>query len=274
MRQRATTLLTLCGAALLAHASAVHAQALPTIAPERNHYYPLNLNNAPPGTAGLWAIRRGHASMCFQPVRVDLPGGGHVTWFNGGPERPIKTSTDTPMGLLVGAVYRFRIGQMPEYPGVELYPSVEVIDRLHPPAGKSAAYPVPIPFTPLEIEQAVSGQLVTKVIFLEQPNRAAPVAASPIGAIPTRVVGTQQNPLEVADVYGRPLLIVRLGGRLPDPGNEPRAFYGSCAPVLPMAAPKPVRPRPAAPAPAIEQPAVEEPAVEEPATEEPRPEEN
>ena len=266
--RRATTLLTLCGAALLAHASAVHAQALPTIPPDRAVYYPLNINTLPPGTAGLWAMRMGRASMCFQPVRVDLPGGGEVTWFNGGPERPIETSAQTPMGLLVGGVYRFRIGGMTEYPGVELYPSVEVVDRLHPPAGKAAAYPVPIPFTPLEIEQAVSGRLVTKVIYLEQPNRAAPVVASPVGAIPTRVVGTQQNPLEVADIYGRPLLIVRLGGRLPDPNNEPRAFYGSCAPVVPMVSPKAVQPRPVVKAPVVEEPVVEEPVMEEPTPEE------
>jgi hypothetical protein len=130
---------------------------------------------------------------------------------------------------MVGFVYRLKIGALRDYPGVELYPTVELLDRLHPPKGREAEFPVPISFTEQEIRYAVEGRMITKVIYLEQPDRAAPVRNSLEAR--TRLAGPRDNPLKLADEEGRPIAILRLGGRVPDRHAPEPGFFGSGAPM-------------------------------------------
>jgi hypothetical protein len=209
-----------------------------------NVYYPLQAP-LPPGMAGNWAVKLGKgAPGCFQRVRVDLPGSGQVTYFDQAPERQIALAAPAQVGLLIGPVYRFKISDMPDFPGVELYPSVELLDRLHPPAGRAAEFPVPINFTVEEIELALEGRMVTKVVYLEQPARALALTAGAANSLPPQLLPPKENPLLAADIRGRPMLIVRLGGRTPDPEHEHPGFYGALAPVEvpPVPAARPVVP--------------------------------
>jgi hypothetical protein len=212
------------GLTLLSAPASAQAQA-----PAR--YYPLQAP-IPPGMAGDWAVKRGKGGpVCFQRIRVELPDSGHAVFFDGAPDREIALSAPAQVGLLVGPVYRFKISDMPDYPGVELYPTVELVDRLHPPEGRAADFPVPIRFTAEDIEFALQGRLVTKVVYLEQPNRALPIATGPGNPLPPKLLPPRENTLQAADLRGRPMLIIRLGGRTPDPQNEQLSFYGSLAPV-------------------------------------------
>jgi hypothetical protein len=152
-------------------------------------------------------------------------------------------------GLLVGPVYRLRLSDMPDFPGVELYPSIEMIDKLHPPAGREAEFPVVIPFTEEELISAAEGRLVTKVIYLEQPNRASLQPAGKGKAVPPVRVSSRDNPLEVADIHGRPLAIVRVGGRVPDTNRPEPGFFGSGYPVMMIERPAPKE----APEPAVQE---------------------
>jgi hypothetical protein len=218
----------LCGFALLVAVSPADAQG-PT---QRRVYYPLEPAAMPTGTAAEWAAKIGKgAGGYFQPVRIGLPGGGKVTYFNGGPEQSKTVAAPSQAGLLIGPVYRLKLSDMPDFPGTELFPSIEVLDRLHPPVGRASEYPVPIEFTEEEIEAALAGRFVTKVVYLEQPNRALPLPVGRGNTLPTRLLGASENPLYVADLAGRPMLIVRLGGRLPDPQHENPAFFGTRAPL-------------------------------------------
>ena len=107
-----------------------HVQAQPPF-PESPYYQPLN-QNTPPGVAGQWAgaLRRADP-FCFQPVRVSLPGGGQVTFLDTARGQQQTLASPAQAGLLVGPLYRLVISDMPEFPGVMLYPTVELIDRLH-----------------------------------------------------------------------------------------------------------------------------------------------
>lgn len=207
---------------------------IPAIAqdPRPERYFPLNTPLPPPGRAGDWAARVARGSpMRFQPVEIQLPGDGQVTWYSGGPGSVVQTPAPSMAGILLGPVYRVKISDMPDYPGTELYPTIELVDRLHPPAGRANEFPVIISFTTDELELAEQGQLITKIIYLEQPNRAALQSAGRGKAIPAVRVGARENPLEIADVNGRPLAIVRLGGRVPDTNRPEPDFFGSGAPV-------------------------------------------
>lgn len=183
----------------------------------------------PPGTAGRWAgVQRGFAPV-MQPVRVELPEGGQVAYYSSPAGDHADMAAASVVALQVGSVYRLKISEMPGFTGAELYPTVELIDRLHPPRGREIEFPIPIVLTVEEISQALDGRLVTKVIYLEQPDRADPVRRTDKAR--SQIARPRDNVLALADEAGRPMAIVRLGGRAPDSGAVDSGFFGTGAPI-------------------------------------------
>ena len=208
----------------------VHAQTREESTP----YFPLD-HRVPPGTWGEWVRTAGRVNgQEFQAVGVELPSTGQVTWFVGSRD-DVKTNANVK--LVVGQSYRAKLSDMPEFPGIELYPSIEVIDRLHPPAGLADKFAMPMTFTIDDIDAAIDGRMVTKVVYLEQPQLAMPFELSGDTAVRTLQPGV--NLIEEADKAGRPLAIIRMGGRLPTPNQTRGAFFGNGAPVLTSTAKKP-----------------------------------
>ncbi len=195
-----------------------------------NRYFPLD--HRIPGRAIQWdrAIRP-HRPSYMQPVRIELPSVGLVVFFDGSANRNILTQAPSQVGMLVGRTYRFQISGMPEYPGANLYPTIELLDRLHPPNGREQDFPIPIQFTAEEIETALNDRLVTKVIYLEQPQWAAPL--EPGHPINVDDLPPTANLMQAADRRGRAMAIVRIGGRVPTTrGGGNSQFYGDLAPVI------------------------------------------
>src|SRR5207244_12170007 len=83
------------------------------------------------------------------------------------------------VGLLIGSVYRLRVTNIQQQKGQEVYPTIEVINRLYPPMGMEFKFPIPIELTQEELEMALSGRFVTRVVYLEEPEAALPVAQKP-----------------------------------------------------------------------------------------------
>ncbi len=215
----------LCGLVLLTTCTMARAQS-----PGAYGYYSPLHHTAPPGMIAQWqtTINRSNAGY-FQPVRVELPSQGTVVYYSDSGRNESVLPAPAQVGLLVGHTYRLKIADMPEYPGVELYPTLEVIDRLHPPVGQIDRYPIPVRFSSEEIEYALDGRMVTRVIYLEQPQLAYPGMLS--NGRDIRDVDPGLNLLEEADIAGRPMLIIRLGGRMPPIEGYDPSFFGSGAPV-------------------------------------------
>jgi uncharacterized repeat protein (TIGR01451 family) len=123
------------------------------------------------------------------------------------------------VGLKRGVGYRLRITNIPERPGSELFPVIEVVGHLHRPEGiDPGKYPIRVIFIQDDLEDVVDrARLVTKVIYLEDPDQAAPFRM-PKDQIPVVTLNPTEQPLRVATALGRPVAIVRIGGRRP--GNE------------------------------------------------------
>ena len=180
----------------------------------------------PPGQIGREQLLK---QQCmpgyFQPVEVRGPEGTQIAIaVNGGytPTRPNQLKA----GLLIGRVYRYRVGNIPQLPGVEVYPTVEVINRLHPPPGLEAKFPIPVELTRNELAMAVQGRFVTRVIYLEDPNIALPIQGGR-GVQPVVEVDSAADPLLTADRLGRPVAILRMGSRVPVEGEpDPHFAYG------------------------------------------------
>jgi hypothetical protein len=216
----------------------------------------------PPGAIGSrQLLRGGPLPGFFQPVEIKAPAGVLVslaagTAFDAGQAAPRRA------GFLIGAVYRLRVTSIPRAEGLEVFPTIEVIDRLYAPAGQEARFAIPVELTQEDLEIALSGRFVTRVIYLEDPHRALPVATGGNGQM-WFDVGPSRDPLAVADGLGRPVAILRMGGRLPDAGPDPAFFFGS--PQWVAYPPRPVVVRPAQAAPPTKLPAAAPPAVAPPA---------
>jgi hypothetical protein len=195
------------------------------VVPPYGQFQPLN-QNLTPGTAGHWAALAGKGRRNWsQPLKITLDGGGDVTVFHGRPIQELTHKSPAQLGVRVGHLYRLRVSNMPDLPGVEVYPTIEIIDRLHPPAGKKHDFPIPVYIDRDDIESALNGNMVTRVVYIEQPQLAAPFALD--SSTRVRTLLPAQNVLAQADRYGRPAVIVRVGGRLPAVYGESSAFYGT-----------------------------------------------
>ena len=128
----------------------------------------------PPGTVGRDQLTRGGPLRgYFQAVRLVGPPGSSISLVSEGQFQNPEKSPVT-IGMLIGEVYRFKITGIPGREGFEVFPTVEVVNRLHPPPGKEAVFPVPIHLTEEELRMAIDGLFVTRVIYLEDPLTAFP----------------------------------------------------------------------------------------------------
>ena len=190
----------------------------------------------PPGYLGQARLAgRGLVNGYFQPIALTGPKGTRFALTRNG-----TYSEGTELlqaGLLVGSVYRFQVTRIPLMEGAELYPTLEVIDRTYPPPGLATRYPIVINLDQEDLEAALAGKMVTRVIFLEDPQTAVPIQQTPITNRPVDIA-ENQDALEVADRLGRPVAIVRIGSLAPPrtPALMPRFFFGfpTWAPIQSM----------------------------------------
>ena len=162
----------------------------------------------------------------FQPVKFVLPEGTSVAFAENGAFVPPK-EVPVQLGLLVGQVYRFQISDIPYNSGLELYPTIEIINRLYPPPGRENEFPVEVEITQEDMEIALSGRLVTRVVYLEDPITALPTPGEERATLSQELTATQ-NPLKAAQQYGRPMAILRMGNRRPiADGIDNGFFFGS-----------------------------------------------
>lgn len=144
-------------------------------------------------------------------ARIMGPAGSAASFYEG----PTPRSFESPVtvGLRPGYVFQFKLSNLENHPNESLYPTLEVIGSLMlPPPLRVSNFPVPVLFSPEEIDRALSGVFITKVIYLENPEKAVPVQTQPDEPLVTDTKNERELLAEARD-KGRPLVIVRLGER-------------------------------------------------------------
>jgi hypothetical protein len=224
--QRHSPIWLLAGLLLLV-ASTVRAQSPPIHYPQRA--------DLPPGAIGQHQLLRGGPLPgYFQPVRVHAPSGAKVALSADGTFFPAEGNA-VQAGMLIGSVYRLKVTEIPRYEGYELYPTVEVINRLYPPAGEELKFPIQVEIALEDMEAALNGRFVTRVIYLENPEIARPERDDPNHQSYFDVLPTE-DPLLAADRLGKPMAILRIGSRVPTEDElDMRFFFGN--PALQLYAP-------------------------------------
>ncbi len=232
-RIASTALLVLLTGGLLAVARPGYAQ----LYPREVHYLPSA--HQPPGyVAAAQHMRGGPVAGYMQPVEISVPSGALVSPAQA--DGFLEPQADKlHVALMVGQLYWFRVGNIPFHEGQEVYPTIEMINRTYPPIGQKLRFPLPVAFTQEDLELALNGNLVTRVIYIEDPRTALPAPQQP-GEQRVLDVTSADDPLYVADRMGRPIAIVRMGSRVPeiDPATGQCLF--PTPPLIPYT-PPPVR---------------------------------
>ncbi|HEY2828326.1 MAG TPA: hypothetical protein VGJ04_12065 [Pirellulales bacterium] len=194
-----------------------------------------------PGAIGAAQLQRGGPLPgYFQPLEIRAPAGAAISvavedQFTQLRPAPLKTA------MLIGPVYRLRVTNIPHHEGDEVYPTIEVINRLYPPMGEELRFPVPIELTQNDLVAAMEGKFITRIIYLENPRAAYAREEDPKSQL-TLEASPKEDPLVMADRLGRPMAIVRIGGRTPEDVSNPGAEFMYHSPPLLCFAKQPASP--------------------------------
>jgi hypothetical protein len=111
-----------------------------------------------------------------------------------------------------GGLYRVKLTNIIAREGVELYPTVELA-YANPRTGAFLAHnSIPIQFTEEDFDQVLTGNFVTKVIYLPDPDFQGPALAGIDTLVSTRL-DPGIDPIVEADRRGSILAIIRLGDK-------------------------------------------------------------
>lgn len=111
-----------------------------------------------------------------------------------------------------GAIYRLKLTNIPGRVGVELYPTLEIGPAMPRTEAFLAHNAIPVQFTQEDFDQVLSGNFVTKVIYLPDPEYQELALAGVETLVSTRL-DPGVDPIVEADNRGAILAVVRLGNK-------------------------------------------------------------
>jgi len=111
-----------------------------------------------------------------------------------------------------GAMYRLKLANIPGRPGVELFPTLEVGPAMPRTEAFLAHNAIPVEFTDEDFDQVMTGNFVTKVIYLPDPEFQE-MALAGVGTLVSTRLDPGQDPIIEADRKGAIMAIVRLGNK-------------------------------------------------------------
>lgn len=159
--------------------------------------------NAPP-----FAVQR-------TEIRFVGPAGMKISWYT--PNADGKPGFGTQYleaparyNFLQASIYRLKLSDIPNHPGVELYPTLEVVPSKARTATFLAHSAVPVSFTEEDFEQVAAGNFVVKVVYLPDPQFQDLAATGPDEVVSSRLE-PGVDPIIEAQRRGCILLVVRLG---------------------------------------------------------------
>ncbi len=111
-----------------------------------------------------------------------------------------------------GAIYRLRLAGIPGREAIELFPTLEVAPVTPRTDAFLAHAPIPVQFTTEDFDQVTSGNFVTKVIYLPDPEFQELTLSGVETLVSTRL-DPGVDPIAEADRRGSILAIVRMGNK-------------------------------------------------------------
>src|SRR5262249_54472917 len=118
-----------------------------------------------PGGAGMG----GPSGASRTEIRFVGPAGMQISWYAPRADGTVGFTTQSleapaRSNFLQAAIYRLKLGDIPGRPGLELYPTLEVVPCNAKTATFLAHAAVPVKFTEEDFEQVAAGNFIVKVI--------------------------------------------------------------------------------------------------------------
>ena len=111
-----------------------------------------------------------------------------------------------------GAIYRLKLTNIPGREGIELYPTLEVAPVTPRTAAFIAHNTVPVQLADEDLDQVTTGNFVTKVVYLPDPDYQELAVAGVETLVSTRL-DPGVDPVVEADRRGSILAIIRIGNK-------------------------------------------------------------
>jgi len=191
--------------------------AAANISPPGVPFQPIMPCSYPGGAVASVGALTGPSSQACAAKRTEVrfvgPDKMKVSWSGSAQDgRPALGHVDVPgrYNFMQAAVYRLKLSDIPGLPGVELYPTLEVVPATARTETFLAHSAVPISFTNEDFEQVQAGNYLVKVIYLPHPQFQDLAAAGPDEIISSRLE-PGADPLAEAHRRGNILLVIRLG---------------------------------------------------------------
>jgi len=166
----------------------------------------------------------GALSSSRTQVKFSGPVNAKVGWYVQGPDgKPVLSPGQITMpgrfNFAQAAIYRLKISDLQGRPGVELYPTIEVV----PSNAKTDAFlshnVVPVEFSDEDLGQIREGNYITKVIYL--PDAQYMSLAGGAEELSSTRLEPGVDPIAEACHRGHILLIIRVGNISLDVPNSP-----------------------------------------------------
>lgn len=173
-----------------------------------------NPSNIPPGGGVLQSPMMMSGTTPTVQVTLGQPDGMQVHYdaTGGGGFDSEPLIVPARQNFPQGGIYRLKLTNVPNREGIELYPTVELAFA-NPRTGAYLAHnSVPLQFTEEDFDQVLTGNFVTKVIYLPSPEFQGPALAGIDTLVSTRL-DPGIDPIEEADRRGSILAIIRLGDK-------------------------------------------------------------
>jgi uncharacterized repeat protein (TIGR01451 family) len=146
-------------------------------------------------------------------LRFNGPSGAKLTVYRGF-DKGQKLDLPCTVGFRPGYAYRLAVSEVPNFPRQVFCPSLEVRGTIGL-AGKfrNADFPAQINFTDEEFGKVSKGAFIRKVVTLERPDQAIPIATKADEPLEIPVHPTRDPYIEAAE-RGQPLVVYQLGQRV------------------------------------------------------------
>jgi hypothetical protein len=213
--------LSMTGCKVLHHAKATSHGVRPEVTQPNNNIPPAVMLMHPgpgvdgPGPGVLMPEPQGGigAAPASQLAFVG-PQGMQVAWDVGGHGQFDSQPLVVPgrFNFPQGAIYRLKLTFIPGRPGVELYPSIEIAPTMPRTEAYLAHNSIPIQFTEEDFDQVLTGNFVTKVIYLPDPEFQDLAIAGVETLVSTRL-DPGVDPIVEADRRGSIMAIIRIGNK-------------------------------------------------------------
>jgi hypothetical protein len=200
----------------------------------------------PPGAVAAVGALTGAYAGQFAAARTSVrfiePRGMKVSWMIPSPDGR-RLWNDKPLespatyNFAQAAIYRLKLSDIPDYPGVDLYPTLEVVPANQRAMTFLAHSSVPVGFTADDFRMVNAGNYVVKVIYLPDPQYQDIAVGGGLGELISTQLEPGVDPIVEASKRGSILLIARLGNIDLELRHSPAMDAPPACPVVPPGVP-------------------------------------